>query len=97
MITALFCNNTNNSLDNHSYLDYYVLNKDLSSIIMYVCICNAVTDKQIEASVEDGATTMKQLSAELKVGSQCGKCCQCAKKVLNKKLIQIAEQQPCVA
>ncbi|NQZ82810.1 MAG: (2Fe-2S)-binding protein [Colwellia sp.] len=64
---------------------------------MYVCICHGVTDKQIETAVEAGATTMKKLSVELKVGSQCGKCCQCAKKVLNNKLILIAEQLPCVA
>jgi len=69
----------------------------MSHVIMYVCICHGVTDKQIESSIEDGAMTMKQLSAELKIGSQCGKCCQCAKKVLNNKLLQIAEQQPCVA
>ena len=64
---------------------------------MYVCICHGVTDKQIETAVEAGAMTMKKLSAELGVGSQCGKCCQCAKKVLNNKLILIAEQLPCVA
>lgn len=58
---------------------------------MYVCLCHGVTDRQIERAIDDGATTMKQLSTELKVGSQCGKCCQTTKKVLNSKLMQIAE------
>jgi bacterioferritin-associated ferredoxin len=40
---------------------------------------------------------MKQLSEKLKVGSQCGKCCQCTKRVLTKKLMQIGEAQPKVA
>lgn len=64
---------------------------------MFVCICHGVSDKTIEASIEDGATTFKQLKAELKVGSQCGKCCNCAKQVLNRKLLQIAEPQQSVA
>lgn len=41
---------------------------------MYVCICHAVTDRQIRACIEDGATSLRELRAELKVGTQCGKC-----------------------
>lgn len=51
---------------------------------MYVCICNGVTDTQIEAAVDNGAETMRDLSNDLNIGSQCGKCCQCAKRVMNK-------------
>lgn len=64
---------------------------------MFVCICHGVSDKTIEASIENGATTIKQLKAELKIATQCGKCCQCAKQVLNQKLLQIAEPQAIVA
>lgn len=64
---------------------------------MYVCICHGVTDTHIETAVDKGAHTMKQLSRELKIGSQCGKCCQCCKRVLNNKLMQIAEAEPSVA
>ncbi|WP_281556167.1 (2Fe-2S)-binding protein [Thalassomonas sp. RHCl1] len=64
---------------------------------MYVCICHGVTDSKIAETIDDGAHTMKELTAELKVGSQCGKCCQCTKKILNTKLMQIAEAQADVA
>jgi bacterioferritin-associated ferredoxin len=64
---------------------------------MYICICHGVTDTQIESAIDNGAETMKDLTTELNVGSQCGKCCQCAKRVLNKKLLQIAEAHPQVA
>ncbi|WP_057830993.1 (2Fe-2S)-binding protein [Colwellia sp. TT2012] len=64
---------------------------------MYVCICHGVTDRQIESAIDNGAETMKQLTNELNVGSQCGKCCQCTKQVLNKRLLHIAEAQPKVA
>ncbi|MEI6895680.1 MAG: (2Fe-2S)-binding protein [Colwellia sp.] len=64
---------------------------------MYVCICHGVTDTQIKSAIDKGATTLKALNQELSVGSQCGKCCQCTKRVLNTKLLQIAEAQPQVA
>ncbi|MFN4291217.1 MAG: bacterioferritin-associated ferredoxin [Permianibacter sp.] len=41
---------------------------------MYVCLCKAVTDHQIQQAVEDGACTMRDLALELGVATQCGKC-----------------------
>ncbi|QUM74794.1 (2Fe-2S)-binding protein [Moritella sp. 24] len=64
---------------------------------MYVCICHGITDKTLINAIDTGATTMKQLSSELNIGSQCGKCCQCAKKLLNQTLCKRAQQQPQVA
>ncbi|MEI5637627.1 MULTISPECIES: (2Fe-2S)-binding protein [unclassified Pseudoalteromonas] len=58
---------------------------------MYVCICHGVTDKQIEAKVDEGARSMREISQSLSVGKQCGKCCNCAKKILNDKLIDIVD------
>ena len=58
---------------------------------MYICLCHGVTDKKIEQTIDDGATTMRELTKELKVGSQCGQCCCCTKKILNRKLIEIAD------
>lgn len=64
---------------------------------MYVCICHGVTDTTIKNAIDDGAVTMRMISQELNVGNQCGQCCSCVKKVLNSKLVQIAEAQPAVA
>jgi bacterioferritin-associated ferredoxin len=64
---------------------------------MFICLCHGVTDTSIESAIDDGAVTMKMLSKELKVGSQCGQCCSCTKKILNNKLMQIAEAQPVAA
>ncbi len=41
---------------------------------MYVCICNAITDTEIQEAINQGACSMKCLRSELGVGSQCGKC-----------------------
>jgi len=64
---------------------------------MYVCICHAVTDTDINNAVEGGIDTMKKLSEKLSVGTQCGLCTSCAKSCLNAKLVQISEEQPAVA
>ncbi|MGV0954099.1 MAG: (2Fe-2S)-binding protein [Fluviibacter sp.] len=49
---------------------------------MYICICNAVTDRHIEQAVQDGARTLEDLHTQLAVGSQCGNCKSCAKECL---------------
>jgi len=53
---------------------------------MFVCICNQVTDKQIRQSVEEGVCSIESLSAELNVGTCCGKCKSCAKKVMREAM-----------
>jgi len=51
---------------------------------MYVCVCNAVTERQVKEAIDAGATTVKALSRQLGVGSQCGACVSCAKECLQK-------------
>ena len=41
---------------------------------MYVCICKGITDSQIRAAVEDGASSLRDVRNTLGVASQCGKC-----------------------
>lgn len=41
---------------------------------MYVCVCHAVTDKQLSATIAQGATTLQALRVELGVATCCGKC-----------------------
>ncbi len=49
---------------------------------MFVCICHAITEKDIALAVEQGAGTMKELREQLNIASQCGKCSQFAKTTL---------------
>jgi bacterioferritin-associated ferredoxin len=76
---------------------------------MYVCVCNAVTERQIHQAAKAGAKTVKHLKETLNVGTDCGRCVSCAKACLKeahaethhqqiaKKLIQIAPMQLGVA
>jgi bacterioferritin-associated ferredoxin len=49
---------------------------------MYVCICNAITDKQIRAAAKGGTTDLWGLQAELGVASGCGSCKEVASEIL---------------
>ena len=49
---------------------------------MYVCVCNAVTDREIKGAAKLGVRTLDDLSSLLGVATCCGKCADCAKSVL---------------
>lgn len=50
---------------------------------MYVCICKGITEQQIKNCADQGAVSLRDLYRELAVGSQCGKCVNAARQVLN--------------
>lgn len=58
---------------------------------MYVCVCNGVTERQIEAAVENGATQLRELRLLLGVASECGRCASCAHQCLQAALQAQAE------
>lgn len=49
---------------------------------MYVCVCKAVTDRQIREAALGGARTLKDLRRDLGVTSDCGRCASCAHQCL---------------
>jgi bacterioferritin-associated ferredoxin len=49
---------------------------------MYICICNAITDRQIRSAAAAGVTSMSDLSAQLGVGAGCGCCREAAQQLL---------------
>lgn len=53
---------------------------------MFVCLCHAVTDRDISQAMDDGVRTVPDLMNELKVATQCGGC-------LNEVMRMINEQQ----
>ena len=64
---------------------------------MYVCLCHGVTDTAIRHLVRtEGVCTMRELSRELGVATQCGKCGRCAKEVLRNAVNEVrAEEAAC--
>jgi len=49
---------------------------------MYVCLCKAVTDTQIREFVAGGVCSFADIRRELGVATQCGKCGQLAKSIV---------------
>ena len=60
---------------------------------MYVCVCNAVTERDIGSAVADGCCSMKELREQLGVGTCCGRCTGCARDVLHQSLHARASHQ----
>jgi len=50
---------------------------------MYVCICNAVTDKMIRAAVAEGAASLADLNRMTGCAGGCGSCADLAREVLH--------------
>ncbi|MES2489641.1 MAG: bacterioferritin-associated ferredoxin [Pseudomonadota bacterium] len=62
---------------------------------MYICVCKAVTDRQIKQATREGACSLRDLTRELGLGTGCGKCVPAAREVLGACLMQQgAAQQP---
>ena len=49
---------------------------------MIVCVCRRVSDHQIRDAAAEGAMTLECLKTELGVATQCGRCADCATRVL---------------
>ena len=49
---------------------------------MYICLCNAITERQIRACAESGARSLCELESCLGVGTNCGRCRPAASEIL---------------
>jgi bacterioferritin-associated ferredoxin len=50
---------------------------------MYVCICKAITDKQIRRAAAGGADNLYELREVLGVAAGCGSCANMAQSILD--------------
>ncbi len=58
----------NKVIDNHSHL------RD-NDFTMYICICNQVTERDIQHAAAEGCCSMRALKEKTGLGTQCGTCC----------------------
>ena len=50
---------------------------------MYVCVCHAISDRQIREAVDRGAASLTEVQAYLPVASCCGRCEDTAREVID--------------
>lgn len=60
---------------------------------MYVCLCKGITDTQIRAAVEDGASSLRDVRSTLGVASQCGKCGILTREIVRETLQDTTDNQ----
>ncbi|MFW2440553.1 MAG: (2Fe-2S)-binding protein [Arenicellales bacterium] len=53
---------------------------------MYVCICNKITDSDIRRELDNGACSLSCLQKSLKVATCCGRCKDCAKRLIHESI-----------
>ena len=61
---------------------------------MYVCICQAITDRQIERAVDAGIDSVDALRDTLGVASCCGSCETTAEAIVAERLAAGAAPEP---
>ena len=61
---------------------------------MYVCICNAITEKQIRKAAASGVRDVWQLQRELGVAAGCGSCKDMASAILSESRQAERPSQP---
>ena len=60
---------------------------------MYVCICNAITDKQIRRAARNGVYSLYELRGTLGVAAGCGSCARTAQEILDEELAGTSSPQ----
>jgi bacterioferritin-associated ferredoxin len=49
---------------------------------MYVCICTAVSDREIRRAADNGARDLRDLREQLGIATGCGRCAREARRLL---------------
>jgi bacterioferritin-associated ferredoxin len=65
--------------------------------IMIVCVCKAVSDRVIRASIEAGNASFEELQFELGVALCCGKCEGAVHEVLEQCATVTEQRVPCLS
>ena len=53
---------------------------------MYVCLCNAVSDKQIKKAISEGASSVEEVQQVSNVGKNCGTCIFAVKEIIDREI-----------
>lgn len=61
---------------------------------MLVCICKAVSDRQIREEVRRGARSLQQIRAACAAGTDCGSCTRQIRQILTTSVAPLHEHTP---
>ena len=46
-----------------------------SEVVMIVCVCHRVSEKEVNKAIKNGATSVSDVARACKAGTDCGACC----------------------
>lgn len=61
---------------------------------MYICVCKAVTERQVKQAASEGAGSLRDLRDRLGVTEECGRCAKCALECLRAHEAKNAQGRP---
>jgi bacterioferritin-associated ferredoxin len=54
---------------------------------MFVCICHAVSDREVEAAIEGGCATREAVTKACRAGGDCGACHQTIEDMIEDRVV----------
>jgi|688.fasta_scaffold580641_1 bacterioferritin-associated ferredoxin len=63
-------------------------------VVMYICVCKAVTDNQVAKAIDQGACTRREVMQCTGAGGVCGKCTPSLKNLLQERMFNQSSLQP---
>jgi Bacterioferritin-associated ferredoxin len=63
-----------------------------AGVVVYVCICRAVSDRAVRREVDAGACTVRELRQRLGLGSVCGRCVPEARRLIVERQAELPHQ-----
>jgi bacterioferritin-associated ferredoxin len=59
------------------------IHNQIWSNAMYVCVCNAINDRQVKSALQQGKHSLSSLRQHLGFTSSCGRCTGCLRKMID--------------
>ena len=55
--------------------------------IMFICLCNRITESEIDQAIYNGADSLRELQQTLSLGTNCGCCLEVANAMLKESAL----------
>ncbi len=91
---APFLSRPDPAVDNHSHSRFNTDTLFPGVLVMYVCVCNAVTDRVVREAAASGVRCLGELTMRTGCAGGCGACADFAQQLLNEAGQASAVQQP---
>jgi bacterioferritin-associated ferredoxin len=54
---------------------------------MFICVCHAISDREVRSAIEGGATTREEVTRSCRAGGDCGACHQTIEEMIEDHVV----------